>query len=156
MNNMNEVTCKHCGTKLIEKATNRVPEQLQKAYYYTAYYFCPKCHRMYHDNKFKIENTLRSPLSSSGFLASRNEVIPGGDNVNDSRIFDVEIWTDGACSNNGRANAKAAWAFVTKDYEKGGLVEGKQTNNTAEALAVYHALLFAIKHSYETIRLYTD
>lgn len=133
--------CKHCSLKLIEKKSRKTSEQLKKAYYYTAYYFCPQCHRMYLDEKFKVENTNGSPL-----LHDTEEI----------KNPDIEIWTDGACSNNGRANAKAAWAFVTKDFEKGGLVEGKKTNNTAEALAVYHALLFARQQGYHTIRLHTD
>ena len=139
---MNQIkTCRHDGTPLIVKRTKRTPEQLKKAYYYTAYYYCPKCHRIYHDDKFKVENSGHTPL----FVA---------DNI--MKHPDVEIWTDGACSNNGRENAKAAWAFVTKDYEQGGLVDGKQTNNTAEALAVYHALEYAAKHGYKKIRLHTD
>ena len=134
-------TCRHDGTPLIEKQTKRTPEQLKKAYYYTAYYLCPKCHRIYHDEKFKVENTGHTPLFTTGTSLKHP---------------DIEIWTDGACSNNGRDNAKAAWAFVTKDYEEGGHVAGKQTNNTAEALAVYHALQFAVDQGYNTIRLHTD
>lgn len=69
---------------------------------------------------------------------------------------DVDIWTDGACSNNGRPNAKAAWAFVSGDYEASGLVEGKQTNNTAESLAMYFALKWAVDKGYKTIQIHSD
>lgn len=70
--------------------------------------------------------------------------------------YDVEIWTDGACVHNGTPKARAAWAFVTKDYEKAGKVEGKQTNNIAEALAIYHALAWAGSKGYRAIKLHTD
>ena len=69
---------------------------------------------------------------------------------------DVNIWTDGACRANGTADAKAAWAFVSGEYEDAGIVEGKQTNNTAEAFAIYHALLWAVGRNYKRIRVHTD
>jgi len=125
---------------LVLRATRRTPEQLKKSYYYTAYFSCPNCHRIYHDNKFKIENASSAPL----FV----EEPKGG--------YDVEIWTDGACVNNGRPTARASWAFVSKDYEEGGLVPGKQTNNRGEGLAVYHALLWAAKKGFKKIKLHTD
>ena len=72
----------------------------------------------------------------------------------------VDIWTDGACIDNGTAKAKAAWAFVTsdkgQDVEKAGHVEGKQTNNRAEAFAVYHALLWVGKNGFQSVNIHTD
>jgi ribonuclease HI len=71
--------------------------------------------------------------------------------------FDVEIWTDGACVSNGRPNARAAWAFVSGETEKAGLVEGeKQTNNVAEGLAIFYALDWAVHNGYKKIKVYTD
>ena len=120
--------CKYCGTTLIERKTKRSPSQLLKPYYYTAYYFCTTCKRIYHNEKFKVVNTNYD-------LFAENTM----DNA------DVEIWTDGACSHNGTPKARAAWAFVAGEYEENGLVEGKQTNNVAEGLAIYHALFWAAK-----------
>lgn len=131
--------CKHCGNPLIVKQTKRTPEQLRKAYYYTAYYLCPNCHKLYHNDKFKVENTN---LFTQSVIAEED--------------IDVEIWTDGACSNNGRPNAKASWAFVSGEYEAAGLVEGKQTNNTGEGFAILHALEWAVSKKYKTIKLYSD
>lgn len=63
----------------------------------------------------------------------------------------IQIYTDGACSNNGKPYAKASWAYVVViDGEKEssnfghayGLVEGKQTNNTGELTAIKEALLY--------------
>lgn len=74
----------------------------------------------------------------------------------DKTLYDVEIWTDGACINNGKPNANAAWAFVAGKFEKAGLVDGKQTNNVAEGLAIFHALVWAAEKGYKKIKLHTD
>ncbi len=146
--------CKNCGTKLIEKATKKTAEQLKKPFYYSAYYFCPSCKKLYHDEKFKVLNT-QIPLPSSGFWTSQNDVILGSDS--DSRISQsVEIWTDGACIHNGTPRARAAWAFVSGKTERAGLVDGKQTNNIAEAIAIYHALVWAAEKNFRKIKLHTD
>jgi ribonuclease HI len=132
--------CKNCGGKLIEKATKRTPEQLQKPFYYSAYYYCPYCKKLYHDEKFKVINTaLPSPLFTSS-----------------SEKPQVEIWTDGACVNNGKPTARAAWAFVSGKTERAGLIDGLQTNNRAEAFAIYHALVWAAEKNLRTIKLHTD
>lgn len=133
--------CKHCGTLLIKKDTKRTPAQLKKPYYYTAYYFCPNCQKIYHADEFKVVN-------KNFDLFTKHELLPIG--------FDAEIWTDGASRNNGQESAKAAWAFVSGDHEEKGLVDGKQTNNRAEALAIYHALVWAGKKGFKKVKIYTD
>jgi ribonuclease HI len=136
--------CKNCGTKLIQKATKRTSEQLKKSYYYTAYYFCPNCKKLYHDEKFKVVNQdLFSPSADSGEVRSDD-------------YYDSHIWTDGACTRNGYENARAAWAFVSGKTEKAGIVIGKQTNNTAEAYAIYHALLWAAEEKHKKVKIYSD
>jgi ribonuclease HI len=138
---MTEKICKHCGGSLVVKQTRRTPQQLLKAYYYTAYYICSRCGRIYHSDIFKVINEKHNLF---------NEDIEKGEPV------DIEIWTDGACTNNGKENAKAAWAFVSGDVEKAGKVTGKQTNNRAEAEAIYEALLWAAEKKYKRIKIYTD
>lgn len=133
--------CKHCGGDLIVKQTKRTPEKLKKFYYYTAYYFCPNCSKLYHNDKFKVINENYDLFSGNTFL---------GESV------DIEIWTDGACIYNGRENARAAWAFVSGEYEKTGLVDGKQTNNRAEGQAILEALRWAVENGYHRIKIYTD
>jgi ribonuclease HI len=135
--------CKNCGGKLIVKSTKKTAEQLKKPYYYSAYYFCPNCKKLYHDDKFKIVNNQTSLPS---FL----------DAATTPTNHDVEIWTDGACVYNGTPKAKAAWAFVSGKTEHTGLIEGLQTNNRAEALAIYHALVWAADNGYRVIKLHTD
>jgi len=155
--------CKTCGTRLIVKQTKRTASQLKKPYYYTAYYFCSKCQKLYHDDKFKIVNE-QTPLFG-GETPLPGEKVQSTRDTRDTRAtrdtYDVEIWTDGACVYNGQEHAKAAWAFVAltqegTDYEEAGAVEGRQTNNVAEALAIYHAFLWASKKSYKKIIIYSD
>lgn len=134
-------TCRHCGATLVERKTKRSPAQLLKPYYYTAYYYCPTCHRIYHNDKFKIINNNHT-------LFTKSQLEPSD--------VDVEIWTDGACSYNGTHRAKAAWAFVSGKHEESGLVEGKQTNNVAEGLGIYYGLQWAGKKGYKKIRLHSD
>lgn len=64
-------------------------------------------------------------------------------NIEKKQIVNKYIYTDGACTNNGKPNAKAGMG-VFFDYNDSRniskRVEGKQTNNTAELGAVYEAL----------------
>ena len=50
----------------------------------------------------------------------------------------MNVYIDGACSNNGKPNAKAGYGiFFSNNDERNeyGLVNGKQTNNTGELTA---------------------
>jgi len=136
--------CKNCGSRLVEKATKKTAEQLKKPYYYSAYYFCLHCKKLYHDEKFKVYNNQTSLPSS---LFDESPV---------SASHEVSIWTDGACVHNGTPRARAAWAFVSGKTERAGLVDGKQTNNVAEALAIYYALVWAAEKKYRKVKLHTD
>lgn len=138
-------TCRHCNLPLVLKQTKRTPDQLKKQYYYTAYFFCNRCGRIYFDNKFKNVNDNQDLFSDASSV-----------NKSELEAFDVEIWTDGACVNNGQVNAKAAWAFVSGKKEGRGLVEGAQTNNRAEAYAIYEALKWASVKGYKRIKIYAD
>ncbi len=145
---LTQETCRTCGSKLIQRETQKKASQLKKAYYYTAYYFCPKCRKIYHNDKFKVVNDNQTYLL--GELSSSRQARTIID-------YDVEIWTDGACVSNGQKHARAAWAFVSDKTEKAGLVEGeKQTNNVAEGLAIFHALDWAGRNNFKKIKIYTD
>jgi len=136
-------TCKIDDNPLILTPAKNTKKKLTGSYYYSAYYMCPKCRRIYFDDKYKISNFNMS-------LGLNSQV------QDDQEFFDIKIWTDGSSSNNGRPNAKAAWAFVAGEYEDAGYVDGKQTNNRGEALAVYYALLWSAEKNYKTICIYTD
>jgi ribonuclease HI len=147
---MDRKICKNCGHPLEIRSTKQTAAQKKKPFYYSAYYFCPSCHKLYHDDKFKITNeqtTLRFGKVEESHFGSL-EVDKNG--------YDVEIWTDGACVYNGTPRAKAAWAFVSGETEQEGLVEGKQTNNVAEGLAIYYALVWAAERKFRKILLHTD
>jgi ribonuclease HI len=136
-------TCKTCGRVLEKRLTKHTAERLKKPYYYTAYYYCNYCKKLYHDEKFKVVNPGSTPM----FVETQK---------GDSHTYDVKIWTDGACVSNGTPQARAAWAFVSDETERAGLVIGKQTNNVAEGLAIYHALLWAGESGLKTVKLHTD
>jgi len=56
--------------------------------------------------------------------------------------MDYYVYTDGACSNNGKPNAKAGYGvyFGKDDYRNvSKKVEGKQSNNTGELMALIEA-----------------
>lgn len=133
--------CRSCGYPLEIRQTRPSPTRFQKAYYYTAYYFCPDCQKIYHDDQFKVVN--KPERSLFGTPSTHGPV-------------DVEIWTDGACSNNGKPTAKAAWAFVSGEYEAAGRVEGKQTNNMGEGTAILKALEWAAASGHKVVKLHTD
>lgn len=133
--------CKTCGTILEIRQTRYSPTRALKPYYYSAYYYCPNCQKIYHDDAFKVVNKTQNMFSSP---------------IDTTKPVDVEIWTDGACSNNGKPTAKASWAFVSGDYEEAGRVIGKQTNNMGEGTAVLKAFEWAVSKGYKAIRLHTD
>jgi len=146
-------TCKKCGEKLIEKQTKRTAEQLKKPYYYSAYYYCPNCNKLYHDEKFRVVNAQTTPLFDS-LQRPHPDPLLLGEGMNDG--YDAKIWTDGACVRNGTPRAKAAWAFVSGKTERAGLIEGKQTNNIAEGTAILKALEWAGEKGFKKILLHTD
>lgn len=73
----------------------------------------------------------------------------------------LEIYTDGACLNNGKPNAKAGWGFVVLEHgnkikECSGLVKGHQTSNTGELTAISEAIYYACEKCYQSILIYSD
>jgi len=96
-------------------------------------------------------------------------------NVNEENFID--IYTDGACSLNGKKNAKSSYAYVIYIDDKIQFEESKiitselafiglnekytHTNQKAELLAIYYALMYLknnmqINTSKNLIRLYSD
>lgn len=156
--------CRTCGTPLEIRQTRPSPTRAQKAYYYTAYYVCPNCQKMYHDERFKVTNKQTASLfesKSPSLLRPHPDPLPAcrqarlrGEGI--GKTYDVQIWTDGACSHNGRPEAKASWAFVSGPHEEAGRVVGKQTNNMGEGTAVLKALEWAAAQGHKVIRLHTD
>lgn len=73
----------------------------------------------------------------------------------------LNIYTDGACSNNGKPNAKAGFGVWFGENDERNISQsynGRQTNNVAELLAIVTALTI-VKEDIEAgriIHLYTD
>lgn len=74
-----------------------------------------------------------------------------------NKMNKINVFTDGACSNNGRNSAKAGIGiFIAQDDPRNvsKSITGKQTNNTAELSAVIE--VFSIFTNNENIIIYTD
>lgn len=48
--------CRYCKTPIIFRESKFKAKKFKKAYYYTGYYWCQKCKKMYLSNKFKVIN----------------------------------------------------------------------------------------------------
>src|SRR5690242_10660934 len=57
-----EEKCKNCGRTLEIRSTKPTAAQRKKPFYYSAYYYCPNCRKLYHDEKFKVTNSQTVPL----------------------------------------------------------------------------------------------
>lgn len=76
----------------------------------------------------------------------------------------ILIFTDGACAGNGTKNARAGWAYGVYDektlkmtYSQKGKVEGTQSNNRAELMAICKALEYISSiNTTDTIAIYSD
>lgn len=70
---------------------------------------------------------------------------------------DLIIYTDGACSNNGKSTAKAGIGVYSKDkLNISERIVGKQTNQRAELYAILRALTIVNISKYNRITIYTD
>jgi len=75
--------------------------------------------------------------------------------------MEINIYTDGACINNGKPNAKAGIGiyFGEKDRRNtSSRIPGKQTNNAAELIAIIYAIYLSRKEldSGVIVNIYTD
>ena len=73
----------------------------------------------------------------------------------------INVYTDGACSNNGKSNAKAGYGVYFSENDRRndyGVVVGKQSNNTGELTGFIRAIEILDKEIREDkeIHLYTD
>ena len=69
----------------------------------------------------------------------------------------IQVFTDGACSNNGKPNAKAGIGIYVPNFthlNKSLRITGKQTNNAAELYAVIS--VFPMFNKNERVIIYTD
>ena len=80
------------------------------------------------------------------------------DNSNNNTIFNnINIYTDGACINNGKKNAKAGIGiYISDDFTISEKLIGLPTNQRAELYAILKALLVIDILNYKNINIYTD
>ncbi len=80
------------------------------------------------------------------------------DNSNDNTIFNnINIYTDGACINNGKKTAKAGIGiYISDDFTVSEKLKGLPTNQRAELYAILKALLIIDILNYKNINIYTD
>ncbi len=80
------------------------------------------------------------------------------DNSNNNTIFNnINIYTDGACINNGKKNAKAGIGiYISDDFTVSEKLKGLPTNQRAELYAILKALLIIDILNYKNINIYTD
>lgn len=80
-------------------------------------------------------------------------------NPSPGSAYDIILYTDGACSNNGKKNATAGYGiYVSENHPLNQCVRlttGKLTNNVAELTAVVEAIKSAVP-TYKNICIYTD
>jgi ribonuclease HI len=72
----------------------------------------------------------------------------------------INIFTDGACIQNGKQGAKASfagWFPEKKELSFSKLLEDEQkTNQRAELKAIYESIKIAKENGYDSIKIYTD
>lgn len=116
------------------------------------------------DKKEEEFYSQRTPSKRTGeirVIAKEKEIHPpfSSEDEDDSRV--ISVFTDGACSNNGKHNARAGiGVYFGEDDSRNfsGSVFGKQTNNTAEVKAIikaYKILEKEIKDG-DRVNIYSD
>ncbi|CAI2331382.1 unnamed protein product [Caenorhabditis sp. 36 PRJEB53466] len=99
-----------------------------------------------------------SPSSSDASAAKRNAV-EGEEVIEPEFVNAPVVYTDGACSSNGRKNAKAGWGVYWGEGSEDnafGAVYGAATNNRGELIAVEKALEKAIEKGLPRVVVKTD
>lgn len=90
-----------------------------------------------------ISNTISNTISNNNLNIIGNNILV--------------IYTDGACSNNGKKNAKAGIGiYIDNMYSISEKLEGKQTNQRAELYAILKSLKIININDYTSIVIYTD
>lgn len=111
-------------------------------------------------------SSISSKINSSNTLKRKTKFIQPVKskalklNLDDHSLKDVPIvFTDGACSKNGKKKARAGygvWWGFNDPLNQSCKLEGIQTNQRAEIAAINAALKQAIEHEYKKIVLCTD
>ena len=116
------------------------------------------------NNIFKNSNNIIN--NSNNIFKNSNNIIKNSNNksiniLNNKSINSLNnslnIYTDGACTNNGKINAKAGIGiYIENMYNISEKIKGKQTNQRAELYAILKALQLINIKNYTNIIIYTD
>jgi ribonuclease HI len=90
------------------------------------------------DTKKEAQEFIQNYESDSN-LKNDSESDKKSESIESEKNIDYYIYTDGACINNGKKNAKAGIGIYFGENDKRNVskrVDGKQTNNTAELTAI--------------------
>lgn len=73
------------------------------------------------------------------------------------KMKSIDIYTDGACINNGKKNAKAGIGiYISENQKISERITGHQTNQRAELFAILKTLQIIKIEDYNSINIYTD
>ena len=101
-------------------------------------------------NNNTTNNTTNTTNTTNNTTNNNNNLNIIGNNI-------LVIYTDGACSNNGKKNAKAGIGiYIDNMYSISEKLEGKQTNQRAELYAILKSLKIININDYTSIIIYTD
>ncbi len=146
--------CRKCGAKIILKEPKK--HKTNTAYYFSAYYFCPKCKTMYMAEKFKVwneageEKTKTTKGNQGGILdmiKATSEARPIA--LEDDNAPKQTFYCDAGTQNNGQFGNQKTVVVVT-DVTGKVLVEehiGDKTNNEGELIGILKATSLAPSHS---------
>jgi len=99
-------------------------------------------------------NTISNTISNNTIS---NNTISNNTISNNTISNNILIYTDGACSNNGKKNAKAGIGiYIENMYNISERLHGKQTNQRAELYAILKSLKLINIKNYNNIIIYTD
>tara|TARA_B100001094_G_scaffold320749_1_gene367443 strand:- start:96 stop:671 length:576 start_codon:yes stop_codon:yes gene_type:complete len=109
-------------------------------------------------NYFKINssnhnNDISIEQNSTIYNQTENKIEKKVENQNDY----INIYTDGACINNGKKNAKAGIGiYISDNFTISEKLNGVPTNQRAELYAILKSLLIIDIIQYKNIYIYTD
>ena len=98
-------------------------------------------------------NTTNTTINTTS--SNNNIIMNNNSNIIGKNI--LVIYTDGACSNNGKKNAKAGIGiYINNMYNISEKLQGKQTNQRAELYAILKSLKIININNYTSIIIYSD
>lgn len=99
----------------------------------------PECNESVKGYKNAIYKKFDKKEDAEHYIIANKVTIPDVEQIKEPFVPDYYVYTDGACSNNGKSNALAGIGIffgINDSRNVSRKIEGKQTNNTAELSAI--------------------